>query len=252
MTVKCGDQTWNLHKNILCSRSVWFEKALTGHFEESKTGHVEIRNFEPIAIEWLVRYIYTGICDIPKLRPGTKTNFVTCYEVYTVGDYFNMDSLVNIALETLTSEFDSKLGPMQLQYETPDWLDELFEAVKLVYQDTPLSDASSTPIRTAFVSFVHTARFYLLQNETFNSFLDEAPIFALDMFRAMRNTGDFVASLPDNQCTFCRNKPTRGDKGYYTHLAPDKLRLQACCSICATKKDLPAGTSDWLGKKTAG
>lgn len=60
MTVKCGDRTWNLHKNILCSRSVWFEKALTGSFEEAKTGVVEIHNFEPEPVDWLVRYIYSG------------------------------------------------------------------------------------------------------------------------------------------------------------------------------------------------
>jgi hypothetical protein len=60
VTVKCGDRTWQLHKNILCSRSVWFEKALTGSFEEAKTGVVEIQNFAPEAIDWLVHYIYTG------------------------------------------------------------------------------------------------------------------------------------------------------------------------------------------------
>jgi hypothetical protein len=60
VTVKCGDRTWHLHKHILCTRSVWFEKALTGSFQEATTGVVEIRNFVPEAIDWLVRYIYTG------------------------------------------------------------------------------------------------------------------------------------------------------------------------------------------------
>lgn len=30
--VTCGPRSWNLHKNILCTRSVWFEKALTGSY----------------------------------------------------------------------------------------------------------------------------------------------------------------------------------------------------------------------------
>jgi hypothetical protein len=42
VTIKCGDRTWELHKNILCSRSEWFEKALTGKFKEAETGVVEI------------------------------------------------------------------------------------------------------------------------------------------------------------------------------------------------------------------
>lgn len=35
VTVTCGNKTWKLHKNILCSRSMWFEKALTGGFQVS-------------------------------------------------------------------------------------------------------------------------------------------------------------------------------------------------------------------------
>lgn len=64
--VKCGDTTWQLHKNILCTRSQWFEKALTGSFEEAKTGVVEVENFAPKQIDWVLQYIYTG---------GTLANF---------------------------------------------------------------------------------------------------------------------------------------------------------------------------------
>ena len=68
MTLKCGDRTWSLHKNILCSRSVWFEKALTGNFEEAKTGVIEIRTFDPEPVDWMVRYIYSGSKLAPSLR----------------------------------------------------------------------------------------------------------------------------------------------------------------------------------------
>ncbi|EAA27116.2 hypothetical protein GE21DRAFT_9561 [Neurospora crassa] len=261
VVVKCGDRTWNLHKNILCSRSIWFEKALTGHFEEAKTGVVNIENFEPAAIDILIRYIYTGICDIPALSPHTKTNFVSCFEVYTVGDYFALASLTRIALDTLNAEFDAKIAPLQLHYDSgssasdgngvsPDWLPELFEAIRLVYNEVPLTDTSPpTPgIRATFLSFIHAARFYFLQNEHFNAFLDQVPSFALDVFRAMRNTGDFIAHLPDAHCSLCKSKPTRAEKGYYTHLATEKLKLKASCSTCAGKRDLSAGWTDWSGK----
>ena len=95
-------------------------------------------------------------CDIASLKPSesTRTNFVTCYEVYTVADYFALSPLTKIALDTLTAEFNSKLGPIQLQYEfASDWLPELCEAIRLVYADTPLSDRELTPIRAAFVGF---------------------------------------------------------------------------------------------------
>lgn len=31
----CGDKTFKIHKSVVCTRSVWFEKALTGGFEVS-------------------------------------------------------------------------------------------------------------------------------------------------------------------------------------------------------------------------
>lgn len=33
VTVTCGTKTWKLHKLILCSRSRFFGKALTGHYQ---------------------------------------------------------------------------------------------------------------------------------------------------------------------------------------------------------------------------
>jgi hypothetical protein len=179
--------------------------------------------------------------------------------VYTIGDYFAMAPLSKIALDTLNAEFDSKIAPMQLSYEPIDYMDELFEAIKLVYQDIPLTDtscntatatSSSAALRTAFVNFVFTARFFFLNNPDFSAFLDSAPVFALDLFRVMRSAADFAAQPPEPHCSVCRNKPTRTEKGYYTHLTPEKLRLIACCTNCASKKELLPPTEDWAAKKT--
>lgn len=220
---------------------------------------VEITNFEPEAMHWLITYIYTGICDIAKLKPARKTQFLTCIEVYTIGDYFAMAPLTAIAMQTLQSDFDSKIGPIQLSYEPIDYMDELLDAIRLVYQDIPLtntscdasaaaSSTSSSALRAAFVNFVFCARFFFLNDKAFSSFLDTAPVFALDLFRVMRSAADFVALPPDAHCSICRSKPTRSEKGYYTHLAPDKLKLVACCGNCASKRDFLAPTEDWASK----
>ena len=93
-----------------------------------------------------------------------------------MADYFTLAPLRKMALDTLTSEFDSKLGPLQLQQESAaEWLPELCEAIRLVYTHDHYPVGSTrdlTPIRAAFVGFVHTARFYFLQDADFNRFLD--------------------------------------------------------------------------------
>ncbi|KAK4182685.1 BTB/POZ protein [Podospora australis] len=259
VTVRCQDREWNLHKAILCTRSEWFEKALNGKFQEAQTGIVKIEDFEPEAVNWVVRYIYTGACHIPSLKGKStrKTNFVTSIEVYTVADFFQLAPLVKIALDTLSAEFDAKLPAIQIEQKPAgDWLPEFFEAIGLIYADTPLCGTTMTPmtpIRTAFVAFAHAARFYFLQNTAFTKFLDEeAPVFALDMFRAMRNTGDFVAHAPEPCCSYCKTRPGRCEKAYYTHIGPDTLKLQAACSNCAAKKDFASGMQNWMGKQAYG
>lgn len=89
-----------------------------------------------------------------------------------------------------------------------------------------------------------------MQNPAFTTFLDELPIFALDMFRMMRTTGDFIANLPDTQCSYCNQKPTmRSGKGFYTHLATRKLKLDACCGTCAGKREFASGRENWSPSK---
>lgn len=262
VTVKCADRTWSLHRNILCSRSAWFARALSGAFEEAKTGVVKIENFAPEAVDWVVRYIYTGSCDVQGLRsprsaPETrKTPFAICYEVFAVADYFAMDALVEIVLATFADEMQGRVAPLQLQYEEAEWLGELLEAVRLTYSDVAtLPDRGEdgedmSPLRKSILRLIHPARFYLLQNGEFNAFLDEVPVFALDFFRNMRRTGDFVANLPSAGCYACKNKPGKGDGvNYYTHLGPEKLRLAAACATCAHKKELGDAMTNWMRKK---
>ncbi|KAH6844624.1 BTB/POZ protein [Chaetomium sp. MPI-CAGE-AT-0009] len=258
VTIKCADWTWRLHKNILCSRSEWFEKALTGGFGEAKTGVVEILDFNPEVIDCLLTYLYTGVCDIASWQAkfthtnGHKTPFVACYGIYTVADYFMVSSLVTIALDTLSKEFDRKLGPIQIFYKPADeWLGELFDALRLVYTHEPMAAdkaADMSPIRAAFVGFAYTARFFFLENEEFNRFVDEeAPAFALDLFRAMRQSLDFCAWAPE-RCSYCKAAPKYGKKNYFTHLTTKIHHLTACCSTCAKVAKFGPPESDWSNK----
>ncbi|KAK4164670.1 BTB/POZ protein [Cladorrhinum sp. PSN259] len=250
VTVKCGDREWKLHRNILCTRSIWFNKCLNGRFQEAQTGIVNVQDFDPEALNWVLRFLYTEKCDIRHLKPQSEseTTFVTCIEVYTVANFFGLDKLAEIAVQTLTSECNAKLPALQLAYDTvTNWLPDFFAAVRLVYADWVPGDVEMTLLQREFIRFAYTARFFFLQNKAFNHFTDrEAPGFALHLFRAMRETGDFVMPKPE-RCMSCMVHFTKGR--YYSHLAPELTKLNACCPSCAATRGLdPSGMEDWSNK----
>ncbi|KAL1837793.1 hypothetical protein VTJ49DRAFT_3403 [Mycothermus thermophilus] len=297
-TLKCGDRTWKLHKNILCSRSVWFEKALAGRFKEASTGVIEIEDVDPDMMDAVVTFIYTGLFDFARFRrPGSLTNLNVYYDVYTAADYFALTPVTKLVLSTLQTEFDEILTHCQLQFKAEsNWMPQFLEVVCLLWNDVPIkgcnvdSELSSrpgsgisttvdindierpgkeqktsdtaneqpslppvkwdlTPIRAAFLTFVNSARFFLLRNPTFTHFLDTnaCPAFALDMFRAMRLTGDFVVRqsageynnatcvgcavrLP-NQKTMASEKPIF----YWPLLELSRDKVRSYCAVCAEK-----------------
>lgn len=58
--VKCKGREWKCHKFILCLRSEWFNTALTGTFEEAKTGIIEMSATDPAVTEQVLRFLYEG------------------------------------------------------------------------------------------------------------------------------------------------------------------------------------------------
>lgn len=116
--VRCGDQTWKLHKVILCTRSAWFKKALLGAFEvgtflprlatylsklltmryqESKTRTIILEEKERCDVDCFLKFIYTGSIDLQKSYPGDDT-FVALMRIWKTADFFLLDALRNLAV----------------------------------------------------------------------------------------------------------------------------------------------------------
>ncbi|KAK3364892.1 hypothetical protein B0T24DRAFT_487638, partial [Lasiosphaeria ovina] len=157
-------------------------------------------------------------------------------EVYRVADYFMMDKLASLALTTLGAELDTKLSLAQLQADEPvDWLPEISEVLRLVYQNTPYGDESVPPMRKAFLTFVRTARFSLSNNAKFETYLGQINASEVDVFRAIRKTGDLHTREPEHY-KFYKSRPSnRTDKRYFTHVVAETLSVEAAYSTCAVK-----------------
>ena len=110
-----------------------------------------------------------------------------------------------MALSRLKAEFDARLPILQGSHEPIDWMKEIFDSVARIYDGSTIATVESdgfdskkscqppsTGIRAAFLDCIHTARCFYLQYDRFDHLLDANPAFALDLFRNMRRSGDFV------------------------------------------------------------
>lgn len=80
LTITCGDDSYAVHKAIVCSRSPFFAACCDGDFkvgystssqvlahclQEAKSGVVDLPDDDPLAVKMMIRYLYTGTYPTP-------------------------------------------------------------------------------------------------------------------------------------------------------------------------------------------
>lgn len=87
--IVCGDKTFKIHKAVVCTRSVWFEKALTGGFTASPTRQPSHLNETPELIIWSIdQEATTGKVKIEEQNP--EVIGVILKYIYGGGEYANV------------------------------------------------------------------------------------------------------------------------------------------------------------------
>ncbi|KAJ8664574.1 hypothetical protein QAD02_006236 [Eretmocerus hayati] len=66
LKVKVGDQSYDVHKCILTSRSRVIAKMIEAEMIEKEKSEINLHDTEPTVVEELLCYIYTGQCNIDK------------------------------------------------------------------------------------------------------------------------------------------------------------------------------------------
>ncbi|KAG9554179.1 hypothetical protein KCU71_g10192, partial [Aureobasidium melanogenum] len=68
-----------IHHTLLCSKSQYFTKALTGSFEESQTGIVILEDVSPVLFQILVTWLHNGkiIYTASDERSNIKQDFAS-------------------------------------------------------------------------------------------------------------------------------------------------------------------------------
>lgn len=204
--IKCGDHTWKLHKVILCTRNIWFKRALMGTFkvrtfylvmngypsclltvmhQEAGTGIVTLEEREERDADCFLKFIYTGSVDLQKSYPEDDA-FVALMRIWKTAKFFFSDSLCNLAVHAAneyakdhTQVFCSAFPGADHEKEMDSIINNSFKpALSFLYSKEMKHFAPTfLPIykRLAAAS-VHR----LSESEAFHTLLREVPDFAAE------------------------------------------------------------------------
>ncbi|KAJ4255873.1 BTB/POZ domain-containing protein 19 [Fusarium falciforme] len=60
LTIRCGDREFKTHRAIVCPQSPFFKAAVGGNFEEGGSGIVDLPDDDPVLVQYLIVFLYTG------------------------------------------------------------------------------------------------------------------------------------------------------------------------------------------------
>ncbi|CAD0112464.1 unnamed protein product [Aureobasidium uvarum] len=117
VTVRVGPdkQDFCIHKELLCSKSTYFAKALSGQFKEAQTGIVELEDVHVVLFRVFVAWLYPSKVAYESSDSGasSKDEFAQLNTVleeqhpYEAEDYENEDIPVNVSDDDL-SKFEGE------------------------------------------------------------------------------------------------------------------------------------------------
>ncbi|KAM0271379.1 hypothetical protein ACHAQH_009126 [Verticillium albo-atrum] len=211
-----GQKAWKLHKSVLCLRSKYFERAFMGHWpvsvsysvetkdsltqsKEAKSGKITLSTdqFNEQQIEWLISFVYTGVCELEELKSET-TVLHTSAQLFALGDYFLVPGLCDCAIEAITCQWDPRyrqevgrkrpwlrLGSIRnwtYEFDGDDWE----RAMGCVYKQWADNDGNTLKKAMMRLSAEKiNCRHALLRSKQFLSFIDKEPRFARDFMKTM-------------------------------------------------------------------
>ncbi|KAK7924384.1 hypothetical protein PG985_006438 [Apiospora marii] len=194
VSVECNGTVWPLHKNILCSRSSYFAKALNGSFEEANTGKVVLHEMKPEVVEEVIRFIYTGQIKRhgASLKSAWSVTLKHWCKLFLAADYLRLESLMETVLArqskflsrvAFLSQSFPELGP-DGQFKTEgilgsNQIDGFFTVVKLAYSH----DLDTIePYKKSLCTFIRRMHQVVVLHARLKDHLRKVPLFCADLF----------------------------------------------------------------------
>ncbi|KAG6353633.1 hypothetical protein INS49_005341 [Diaporthe citri] len=220
-------KTYDVHKNVLCTRSKWFRSVLEGAFREGQESVIEIT--APDNIERVLEFLYTGAVDLS----NEDDLMAAANELSALGDFYLSDEMNNYANQVLGKYLGEYLNSIcdinkcadlpneysAAEYRTFLWdplpegrpimsstynlmlqnfrflhakgfIDRLCSAIRAAY-------AIPSGIQRVYVDFVYTARIQTFGSTLIRALRDEVPEFGYDLLTAVM-TGPLTTAFQGN------------------------------------------------------
>ncbi|KAH9995351.1 BTB/POZ protein [Xylariaceae sp. FL0662B] len=255
--VICGDQTWSLHRSVICPRCSYFAKAFTGHFMEAKTREITIREQDPVGVNWIIAFIYTGKAspDLEALLGDPNSIFGTCMSALEISDFFGLDSFHTFIVSALEKQLLKSAKTMQasvinqnrkedFKQPKPTFINGFFAMAGLVY-----SRESLKPLREVLVNYIALTRFLVLEVGSFRDTMDTVPGLASDVLKKIvQGVGSssqrlMITDQFPSTCVSCRKKRNFYPVTWFNYSKvgqfnqPATLRIKGFCESCSKKHD---------------
>ncbi|KAF2703730.1 hypothetical protein K504DRAFT_473736 [Pleomassaria siparia CBS 279.74] len=155
LVLTCGNDTYKVHKNIVCTRAKFFAKAIKFPGKESEEGKIDLPEDEPEIVKLLVQYLYEAE---PKAKKSAKSLTPQEEEVQRLKSQgYSMIFPHTCKLEFGNCQADQLLTHAKM-YEIADKYDVI-----------GLKDLSGEKFRRACQSFWNDAHFPVAANHAFST-----------------------------------------------------------------------------------
>jgi len=214
LTVHCEDNTWNVHKMVMCTHSKFFVKACDGKFMEAKSGEIILAGDEPLVVEAMLQALYEGdYVEIEEKEEFLENPLVFHAKVYAIGEKYDIVPLKDLA-KTKTENI------LTLEW-TPTCF---FAAANEAYQSTIPKDRG---LRDIYAQVAIAQGPKLFANKEFEEVMDQNAQFWRDCAKGLNEKYTPFMGQTLVNCQNCRNKySTSMFKPGYN---PNK---GTCCPVC--------------------
>ncbi|CAJ2500870.1 Uu.00g037230.m01.CDS01 [Anthostomella pinea] len=242
--VICGDQTWNLHKTVICYRCPFFEKAFLGKFSEARDGTVTINGEDPVLVGWAITWLYSGASSEWNSESGIGVSKLV--DFFQLVDYLDIDQLKTIIVSQIESVLLKAARDVQANNNDASnlvepFLNDFFYAANTAYNT---GSTAFWALRQPLVDFAANTRFSVCKNPSIWKRLEETPGLGTDILRRLITNGGnadedgslLVLTQTPAKCVRCKKErdfyPFTWLKDVDTSRGARRLALVGNCDTC--------------------